>query len=282
MSTTTRLCSKCGAPLEESTRFCPKCGAIVDVATPVTLQHERHPVRWLAVGLILVVTGVLFLLSQRFVMSSQAWLAYFVAGLGVVLVISGLVSSLGKYSQRREARVPRPRKPAEQPRKAKFSGQFGIDHGTLIGRKILLEFDPSMPYQTVVKDFALECTSNKEAVIILTPAGSVVEQAVSGDEDVKIINLTHDLMVSSILEDYQERPLNMVYDSLTDLALSADPRTAYRFTLNALRQLSDPKVTVVFLLNPSAHEPKDVNSIRGLFSNQVVYGKEGMSSVKFA
>jgi archaellum biogenesis ATPase FlaH len=74
----------------------------------------------------------------------------------------------------------------------------------------------------------------------------------------------------------------MIYDSLTDLALVADPRTAYKFALNALRQLSDPKVTVIFLLNPSAHESKDVSSLRGLFSNQVVYGKEGISSVKFA
>jgi hypothetical protein len=282
MSTSTRLCSKCGGPLDESTRFCPKCGAVAEAAKPATLQHERHPVRWLAVGLILVMTGVLFLLPQKFVMSTQAWLAYFVAGLGIVLVISGLISSLGKYSQQPSAPVPQPGRTAEHPRKAKFSGQLGIEHGTLIGRKILLEFDPSTPYQTVVKDFAVECASNKEAIVILTPAGSVVEQAVSGNEDVKIINLTHDLMLSSILEDHLERPLNMVYDSLTDLALSADPRTAYRFTLNALRQLSDPKVTAVFLLNPSAHDPKDVNSLRGLFSNQFVYGKEGVSSVKFA
>ncbi len=139
-----------------------------------------------------------------------------------------------------------------------------------------------MPYQTVVRDFALECISNKEKVLILTPAGSVVEQAVRDDESVEIIGLTHDLMLSSILEDHQERPLNIVYDSLTDLALSADPRTAYKFALNALRQLSDSEVTAVFLLNPSAHEPKDVSSLRGLFSNQIVYGKEGINSVKFA
>jgi hypothetical protein len=221
--------------------------------------------------------GVFFFLSQMVVMSTQAWLAYFIAGLGAILVISGFVSYSIRRSQRSEARVP-----AQQPRKAKFSGQLGIDHSTLTGRNILLEFDPSMPYQAVVRDFALECISNRETALVLTPAGSVVEQAIRDDKDVKIINLTHDLMLSSILEDHQERPLNMIYDSLTDLALSADPRTAYKFALNALRQLSDPKVTAVFLLNPSAHEPRDVSSLRGLFSNQLVYGKEGISSVKFA
>ena len=279
---TTRFCTKCGAHLDESTRFCPKCGAAADVTTPVALKRERHPARWLAVGLTVLLIGVLILSSQKTVMPTQVWLAYFVAGLGAILVISGLASFSGRYSHRREARVPRPKERAEPSRKAKFSGQLGIDHDALTGKRILFEFDPSMPYQTVVRDFALECISNKEKVLILTPAGSVVEQAIRDNESIEIIGLTHDLMLSSILEDHQERPLNIVYDSLTDLALSADPRTAYKFALNALRQLSDSGVTAVFLLNPSAHEPKEVSSLRGLFSNQIVYGKEGISSVKFA
>jgi hypothetical protein len=282
MSATARFCTKCGTPLDESTRFCPKCGAAADVTAPETLKHERPPARWLAIGLTVLLIGVLFLLSQRVVMPMQVLIAYFVAGLGAILVISGLASFSGRYSQRRKARVPRPKERVEPSRKAKFSGQLGVDHNALIGKKILFEFDPSMPYQTVVRDFALECTSHKGKVLILTPAGSVVEQAVRDDESVEIISLTHDLMLSSILDDHQERPLNIVYDSLTDLALSADPRTAYKFALNALRQLSDPEVTALFLLNPSAHEPKDVSSLRGLFSNQIVYGKEGISSIKFA
>jgi len=251
------------------------------VTTPVTPKHERHSARWLAVGLTLLLIGVLFLFSQKLVMPTQVWVAYFVAGLGGILVISGLTSFSGRYSQRQKTRVPRLKERAEPSRRAKFSGQLGIDHDALTGKKILFEFDPSVPYQTAVKDFALECTTNKEKVLILTPAGSVVEQAVRDDESVELIGLTHDLMLSSIMDDHQERPLNIVYDSLTDLALSADPRTAYKFTLNALRQLSDSEVTAVFLLNPSAHEPKDVSSLRGLFSNQIAYGKEGISSIKF-
>ena len=282
MSTIARFCTKCGASLDESTRFCPKCGAAADVTAPVTLKHERHPARWLAIGLTVLLIGVLLLLSQKVVMPTQVLVAYFVAGLGAVLLISGLASFSGRYSQRRKARGPRPKEHVEPSRKAKFSGQLGIDHDALIGKKILFEFDPSIPYQTAVRDFALECTSNKEKVLILTPAGSVVEQAVHGDESVEIISLTHDLMLSSILGDHQERPLDIVYDSLTDLALSADPRTAYKFALNALRQLSDPEVTALFLLNPSAHETKDVSSLRGLFSNQIVYGKEGITRIKSA
>jgi hypothetical protein len=270
------------APLEESAKFCPKCGAAVDVSVPKAPEHDRHPARWLGVGLTVLLVGILFFQSQRVVMPIHVWLAYFVAGLGAVLVISGLANYLAKRPPTRKTTALQSNVPAEQPRRTKFSGQLGIDHNKLTGKKILLEFDPSMSYQTIVSDFVLECASHKEKVLVLTPAGSVVEQAVQGDENIEIINLTHDLMLSSILDDHQERPLNIVYDSLTDLALVADPRTAYKFALNALRQLSDPKVTAIFLLNPSAHEPKDVNSLRGLFSNQLVYGKDGISSVKFA
>jgi hypothetical protein len=282
MSGTTRFCTKCGAPIDESTRFCPKCGAAAYVTALGTPKHERVPARWLAVGLTVLLIGVLFLLSQRVAMPTQVLVPYFVAGLGAILVISGLASFSGRHSQRDKARAPRPKGSTELPRKAKFSGQLGIEHDALVGKRILFEFDPSMPYQMAVRDFALECTSNKEKVLILTPSGSVVEQAVRSGEGIEIVNLTHDLMLSSVLEDHQERPLNIVYDSLTDLALSADARTAYKFTLNALRQLSEPELTALFLLNPSAHEAKDVSSLRGLFSNQIVYGKEGISSIKFA
>lgn len=247
---------------------------------PKATEHERHPARWLAVGLTVLLIGVLFFQSQRVVMPIHVWLAYFVAGMGAVLVISGLVGYSGRRPPPHGIRMRQSKEPAEQPRKTKFSGQLGIDHSKLTGKKILFEFDPSIPYQTVVSDFVLECASHKEKVLVLTPAGSVVEQAVHGGENVETINLTHDLMLSSVLDDHQERPLNMVYDSLIDLTLVADPRTAYRFALNALRQLSDPKVTAIFLLNPSAHEPKDASSLRGLFSNQLVYGKDGVSSVK--
>jgi hypothetical protein len=175
-----------------------------------------------------------------------------------------------------EAKSPRKEKPTQG-----FSGQLGIEHPALVGRKILFEFDPSTPYQNAIRDFALECVSNRETIIVLTPSSSVIHQTIENEKRVKVINLAHDTMLSPILDDHPDRPLNLVYDSLTDLALSADSRTAYGFAANSIRQLSDPRVTAIFLLNPSAHEPKDVSSLRGLFSSLITYGKEGMTSVKF-
>lgn len=276
------FCSRCGAPLGEDATFCSKCGAPASGTFQQVPRGPKHTARGLAAGLILVLIGIFFYLSQTVVMPTQFWWAYFIAGLGLVLVAVGLVPYIKSGALTRESRAAEVKGHPEPASKGNFSGQLGIEHSRLTGRKILFEFDPSMPYQRVVRDFALECVFNKEKVIVLTPAGSVIQQALEDEEGVKIINLTPDTMLSSILEQHPERPLNLVYDSLTDLALSAEARTAYRFAMNSLRQLSDAKITAIFLLNPSAHEAKDVSSLRGLFSNQVVYGKEGMTSVKFA
>ncbi len=97
---------------------------------------------------------------------------------------------------------------------------MGIDHGKLMGKKILLEFDPSTPYDRLVRDFALECAAHNEAVVVLTKKGSAVRQALEGEKGVELVDVTPDLMLSPILEKHRERSLSLVYDSLTDLALS--------------------------------------------------------------
>ena len=40
----------------------------------------------------------------------------------------------------------------------KFSKQLGVEHSKLVGKKILLEFDPTTDYERVVRDFVSECT----------------------------------------------------------------------------------------------------------------------------
>lgn len=166
-------------------------------------------------------------------------------------------------------------------RACKFSEQLGVEHGELQGKKILLEFEPSTSYDRLVRDFALEYAYHKVKVVVLSQEGSAIQQALEGDEGVKTVNLTSPFtMFTQILEDQMEGPLCLVYDSLTELALSVDSQAAYKFVRNSLKLLSEPRITAVFLLNPSAHEPKEVSSLRGLFSNQIIYEKQGITSVK--
>ncbi len=57
-------------------------------------------------------------------------------------------------------------------------------------------------------------------------------------------------------------------------------KTAYGFARNAIELLSKPTATAIFLLNPSAHDQKDTYSLRGLFSSQATYGKQGITNVR--
>jgi hypothetical protein len=62
--------------------------------------------------------------------------------------------------------------------------------------------------------------------------------------------------------------------------MSTDVQSTYRFLQNALTLLSDQTRTALFLLNPAAHEQRDAYTLRGLFSNQAVYGKQGLVNVR--
>ena len=177
-------------------------------------------------------------------------------------------------------------------RSNKFSKTLGLNHTRLRGRKILLEFDPATPYERVVRDFALEARANGEAVTILTNTVSTVHKAVEGEKDIKLIPLTEGMTLSPILESYLAsvlarileadagKSLTLVFDNLTDLILSMGFQSAYNFTKNALERLSGLRSTAIFLLNPKSHPPNEAYSIRNLFSEQVTYGRNGLTPAK--
>jgi CheY-like chemotaxis protein len=168
----------------------------------------------------------------------------------------------------------------------KFSRQLGIEHSKLAGKKILLEFDPRTDYERLVRDFALESAFLGESVIIITQKGSNIRQALDGDQGIKFMDLERAPELLPILKENSEGPFSIVIDSLTDLALSEEPvntgyKGVYRFVQSAIETLDDPRITALFLLNPSAHDPKDIASVRAAFSNQLAYGKEGVTIARF-
>lgn len=168
----------------------------------------------------------------------------------------------------------------------KFSKQLGIEHSKLAGKKILLEFEPRTDYERLVRDFALECAFLGESVIIITKKGSSIRQALDGDQGIKFIDLERAPELLPMLKENSKGSLSVVIDSLTDLDLndnsaSSAYKTMYKFVQSAIETLDEPRITAVFLLNPSAHDPKDIAGIRGVFSNQLIYEKKGVTVARF-
>jgi len=184
-----------------------------------------------------------------------------------------------------------------------FSKTFGLNHQQMVGRRILLEFDPMSHYEKAIRDFATEALANVEPVVIFTRRGSAIHSSLREQKSVKFFCLTQQISVpkefsenemllpsndTSLMLDVFDKTLkaqpqgaiNVVFDSLSDLVLSVGFEKTYRFMRYAVEMLASPRNTVLFLLNQTAHDPKVTSSLRGLFSNQISFGKEGIQTVK--
>ncbi len=110
------FCHKCGAQLTQGATFCSRCGAAVSTsATSPGVQprmqrgekgekhekqekHEKNEksggggmLGAIVAGLILIWLGTTFFLEQNGYLASDIWWAYFISGVGIVLVLEGVV-----------------------------------------------------------------------------------------------------------------------------------------------------------------------------------------------
>jgi len=184
-----------------------------------------------------------------------------------------------------------------------LSKTLGLNHQLMVGKKILLEFDPASHYEKVIQDFVTEALANVEPTFIFTRRGSGIHSFLSAQKAVKFLCLTQQvtvprefsenemllpsndtsLMLAALDQTLKAHPddkISMVFDSLSDLVLSFGFEKTYNFVKYSMDMLSSPRITVLFLLNQTAHDPQVSSSLRGLFSNQVSIGKVGIQTVK--
>jgi hypothetical protein len=186
-----------------------------------------------------------------------------------------------------------------------FSKTFGLNHRQMMGRRILLEFDPASHYEKVIRDFATEALAHLEPIVIFTRRGSAIHSSLHEQKAVKFFCLTQQVSApkefsenemllpsndTSLMLDVFDKTLkahpqgviNVVFDSLSDLVLSVGFEKTYRFMRYSVEILASPRNTVLFLLNQNAHDPKVASGLRGLFSDQVSFGEEGIRTVKLS
>jgi len=186
-----------------------------------------------------------------------------------------------------------------------FSKTFGLNHRQMVGRRILLEFDPASHYEKVIRDFATEALANLEPIVVFTRRGSAIHSSLRERKTVRFFCLTQQVSApkefsenemllpsndTSLMLDVFDKTLkahpqgvvNVVFDNLSDLVLSVGFEKTYRFMRYAVEMLASPRNTVLFLLNQNAHDLKVASSLRGLFSDQVFFGKGGIQTVKLS
>jgi len=170
----------------------------------------------------------------------------------------------------------------EASRGMRFSRALGIEHSQLAGRIILLEFDSSIPYERAIRDFILEGRAHSEVPIVVTHSSSAIHKSLDDETGIDLVPFTLPLLLSRTLEPYGERDICFVFDSLSDLILSAGFQSAYSFIRGTLPLLAKNSATAIFLINPTSHVLTEVQSIRNLFSNQLAIDERGLKIVRLS
>ncbi len=187
-----------------------------------------------------------------------------------------------------------------------FSKHLGLDHNQLVGRKFLFEFDPTSPYERSILDLVTEAIANVETTVIFTPKGNPVHSTLSQQKDIRFFLLTQRVSAPTmgasdaemllpannpaLMLDALEKVFNasaqghmcLVFDSLSELIRSKGLEKTYKFVQYALEMLHSERVTALFLLTSSAHDPKAISTLRGLFKDQIVHGEKGIRVVKLS
>jgi len=179
-----------------------------------------------------------------------------------------------------------------------FSGQFGMTHQEMVGKKMLLEVDPTSGYNMALSSFVSEAKNSDELLFILTNNNSVLHSVFSEAANANFLLLTSkphypqqindretllpesDLSLilntcSGIQKAEREKTINLLFDNISDLILRCGFDKTYKFTRMLLEAISSPRTTAVFVFIPTAHDQGILSSIRSLFQNQLAYTKNG-------
>ena len=208
-------------------------------------------------------------------------------------VLFGFLFLLGLGFKRKKKTKPHIEKKTDA-----FSQQFGMTHQQMVGKKMLLEIDPTTNYQKALSSFVAEAKNNGEPLLILTNKNSTLHSAFSEAANVKFLLLTsktsspqqinekENLLPASDLSVLLDafvrmqkaemgKTINLLFDSLSDIIVRCGFEKSYKFTRFLLEAIASPKTTALFLFNPVAHELSISSSIRGLFQNHLAYAKSG-------
>ena len=184
-----------------------------------------------------------------------------------------------------------------------FSKRIGVPHAELLGRRFLLEFDPTSAYERIVDDFAKEALANLEPIYVFTRSVSGVRESLAQQRSIRFVLMSSSEstsksiseneivlpgdntplvldIVREILAKHADECSFLIFDSLSELIMSVGFEKACKFLLCLIEMLSLEKTTALFLLNKSAHEPHVASQIRGLFNNLLTYENYEFEIVK--
>ena len=158
----------------------------------------------------------------------------------------------------------------------KFSSAIDVNRSQLVGRQVLFEFDPLTRYDLCIKDFCEEAIANDEEAVVITRRASPVYRILQKKEQIHLLSSSEKTMISPILREYSVGDYALVLDGITEKIILEGFEPTFNYVRNAIELLSEKNFTTLFLINPDAHSPREISTIRGLFSNHITCDKDGL------
>jgi hypothetical protein len=269
------------------------------------------PIAWIGIGLDLIIFNALPTQGGGIDLLP---IGYLVAALGLAAtstifrrasLLAGFFESRKTENYKEKEKIP---KAQAQPSKAlsrPFSKQLGLVEDTFSGRKFLLEVDSSSSYERAVNDFATELANLDYSVFVFTTRGSPIYNSLrSGQSRFYLLSTTVSYTTVSaiptevlvpqsdpaVLMDAIQKtietdsitPIGLVFDSISDFIISLGLETTYKFLKKALEATDSDRITGLFLMTAGAHEEREKNLIKSLFSNQLSFGPNGFVANRLA
>jgi len=184
----------------------------------------------------------------------------------------------------------------------KSESKPGVDLLRFASKGLLLEVDPAISYEAIVKDFAKAFKSRKSAVFAFTWRGGPIYSALSSLAGVQIFSMSPhtaypkptgqgsevsipqddtsvllDLTAKTLQTNTGRKPL-MIFDSVSDLVVSLGFEKSYGF-LKAQKEIfaREPAATALFVVKRNAQDDKALNLIKGLFTHHLSYDASGLT-----
>ncbi|MGD0319477.1 MAG: hypothetical protein ABSB56_07265 [Nitrososphaerales archaeon] len=255
------------------------------------------PIAWVAIGLdLLFFNG--YLLNEGIDASAVGYLIAAAAFAATASTFRRATLLSAFFQQTAPVHVP------PVPPTTTFSSRLALTTDQVLGKEFLLEVDPSVKYEESIRDLALELGTKQYLLFVFTSRGSPVYNSLSGMENVRFFTMTTrvsypkpgDLptevlvpandqsvllnVIDKAITTNPDLKFGLVFDSITDLILSAGLETTYKFLKQAIEMASSHAITAIFLFTSGAHTGREESIIRNLFSNQLSYASGQLSVQK--
>jgi hypothetical protein len=184
-----------------------------------------------------------------------------------------------------------------------FSSLLQLKHQDILGSRMLLEYEPTSNYESIVREFVREFQTNVESIAIFANAGSPVCREFSEQRNVKLFTsstktstpsrISNEQIllperdtsllldaVDKLLEAHSERRIGIVFEVFTYLILSLGFEKAYGVISTVVEMAESQVATILVLVNSDALEPRTLSGLRGLFQTQLFFDSNGLKVVR--